>query len=154
MTPPPSPIHMRPQFSKISGTPLPLNADADVSFFVLEPPPCSLTDSKGTLSADGWCLAKQDKSIEKLKMYGNKCIVHCHISSQYSSKFAIYKFIKQKLSQNLCHHCPVRRYAERILGWSSLSINHPNQAKNARTNKKQCRTKKETIHTSTDKTNQ
>ena len=37
--PPPSPIHTRPQFSKISGTPLPLNADAGVSFFMLSPPP-------------------------------------------------------------------------------------------------------------------
>ena len=37
--PPPSPIHMRPQFSKISVTPLPLNADADVSILGLNPPP-------------------------------------------------------------------------------------------------------------------
>ena len=39
--PPPSPIHMRAQFCKISGTRLPRNANADVSFFVLNPPPSS-----------------------------------------------------------------------------------------------------------------
>lgn len=90
--PPPSPIHMRPQFSKISGTPLPLNADADVSFFVLEPPLPKKNHNNQPIIYNNWPWVKRydDKSLKNdhLELINPKCRVE---------KSQIHIFLRQKI---------------------------------------------------------
>ena len=65
--PPPSPIHMCPQYSNISGAPVPLNGDAGVSNLAIKSP----TPSPGKLSIISLFLIISGTECRSMKINGS-----------------------------------------------------------------------------------